>query len=113
MSKGFGQCFEFGGDTGSGAGDLGVLAHAVGGCFGAVSGAEGVHHPDIAKRGHFLRKLFVGFFFAFVATAVFQHDDFARLDFKATIDPVLDEANFFAEQFRTCVWQPVRESHRA
>ena len=61
--------------------------------------AEGIHHPNIAKRGHLLRKLVVALLFALVAATVFQHHNFARLDVKTAFNPVLDQTNVFAEQF--------------
>ena len=99
MGERLGQRFEFGGNTGAGTGDFRVLAHAVSGRFGAVCGTEGIHHPDIAERGHFLREFLVALLLALVAAAVFQHDDFAGLDFKTAIHPVLHQTNRFAEQF--------------
>jgi hypothetical protein len=47
----------------------------------------------------FCDSLFVALLLALVAAAVFQHDDFAGLDFEAAVDPVLDQANRLAEQF--------------
>lgn len=52
----------------------------------------------VTQRGHFL-KAHRCISFALVATGVFKHDDFARLDVKAAVKPVLDKANFLAEQF--------------
>ena len=98
LGEGLGQGFEFGGDAGAGAGDLGELAHAVGRGLGTVGGAEGVHHPDVAQRGHLLGEFFVALLLALVAAAVLQHHDFAGLDLEAAVDPVLDEADGLAEQ---------------
>ncbi len=113
LGERLGQRFEFGCDTGAGTGDRGELAHAVSGGFGAMRGTESIHHPDVAQGGHLLRQVFVALLLALVAAAVLEHDDFARLDFEATVDPVLDEANFLAEEFGHALWRQVPANLRS
>src|SRR5690554_7595643 len=50
------------------------FSHSVGGGLGAVGGAEGVHHVDIAQGGVLLGEVFVVFLFAFVEADVFEQD---------------------------------------
>jgi hypothetical protein len=55
----------------AGAGDRGELGNAVGAGFGAVRGAEGVVHEDVAQRGHLARQR-SSFFFSPLLTRQFS-----------------------------------------
>jgi hypothetical protein len=81
----------------AGAGNRGELGDAVGGAFGAVRGAEGVVHKDVAQGGHLLCQVFVVLFLALVDAAVLQQHELARGDSHA-IDPVGNHGNFTAQQ---------------
>jgi hypothetical protein len=61
------QGVDLGAHQHAGAGDRGEFGDAVGGCFGAVGGAEGVIDIDVAQLGHLLRQFVVVLLLALVA----------------------------------------------
>ena len=76
--QGLAQGVQLGGQQRAGSGFLGEAGDAVGGGLGAVSGAEGVVHVDVAQGGVFLGQGFVVFLLALVAAGVFQHHHITR-----------------------------------
>jgi hypothetical protein len=77
------QCVQFGGQQRAGGGDLGELGYAVGGTFGAVGGAEGVHHEHVAQGGVLLGQLVGVLFLALVEAHVFEQHDVTGLNVDA------------------------------
>ena len=76
---------------------LRVLRDAVGGGFGAVRGAEGVVHEDVAQRGQLARQRLVVLLLALVEAAVLQQHHLAGRDLHA-VDPVGHQRHLAAEQ---------------
>ncbi len=72
--------------------------------LGAMRGGEGVHHVDVAERGHLLRQLVLVLLLALVEAHVLEQHHLARLAGHAA-QPVALEAHAAAEQFR----QPRRD----
>src|SRR5690554_35771 len=95
--EGFAEGVEFGCQQRAGAGFGSELRHTVGGGLGAVGGAEGVHHVDIAQGGVLLGEVFVVFLFALIEANVFEQYDFAVGHFNA-VKVILDQADFLAQQ---------------
>ena len=92
--EGLAEGVEFGCQQRAGAGFGSELRHTVGGGLGAVGGAEGVHHVDIAQGSVLLGEVFVVFLFAFVEADVFKQHHFAVGHFNAA--QVFDQAHFLA-----------------
>ena len=87
----------------TGAGDGGKLGDAIGAGFGAVRGAKGVVHKDVAQGGHLARQRFVVLLFALVDAAVLQQHHLPGLHRLAchqhAIDPVGHQRHGAAQQF--------------
>ena len=98
VRQGLGDGVDLGRQQRAGAGDGGKLGDAVGGAFGAVGGAEGVVHEDVAQGGHLLGEFFAVFLLALVDAAVLQQDKLAG-GHSHTVDPVGDHGDFTAQQF--------------
>ena len=81
------------------ASNRGELGDAVGRAFGAVGGAKGIVHKDVAQRGQLFRQRLVVLFLAHVHAAVFQQHHLAGCHLH-TIDPVGHQRHFAAQQLR-------------
>ncbi len=90
LGQRLGQRVEFLGQQDAGASHRRVFGDAVGGGFGAMRGAEGVHDEDIAQGGIFLRGLLDVFLLALVGADVFEQHHFAVGHLKPAVDPVAD-----------------------
>ena len=97
--QGLAQSIQLGSQQRAGSGFLGETGDAVGGGLGAVSGAEGIVHVDIAQGGVFLGQGFVVFLLALVAAGVFQHHHITRSQREAAIQVVGLQAHGAAQQF--------------
>jgi hypothetical protein len=97
LRQGLGDGVDLGRQQRPGAGGLRVLGDAVGGGLGAVRGAEGVVHEDVAQLRHLLRQLGLVLLLALVQAAVLQQHHLAGLDGHA-VDPVGLQAHRTAEQ---------------
>jgi len=84
------------------AGDLGELGHAMGGALGAVRGAKGVHHEDIAQRRVLLRQFIGVLLLTLVEAHVLQQHQLARLDLDAA-QVVLDQRHLTTERLAQVV----------
>ena len=71
---------------------------AVGAGLGAVRGAEGIVHEDVAQRRHLPRQRLVILLLALVDAAVLEQHDLAGLDVDS-VDPVRAQRHVAAEQF--------------
>ena len=96
----------------AGAGHLGEAGDAVRGRLGAVRGAEGVVHVDVAQRGDLARQRLVVLLLALVDPAVLQHHHLAGLHVDA-VHPVLDQRNLGSSAARPGARRPARASPRA
>src|SRR5437867_7925288 len=71
------------------------------GCLGAVGGAKGVIHINIAQLRHFLRELVTILLLALVEATVLEQHGVTRLQRikpRASVDPVRDQWHFGAKQ---------------
>src|SRR5690606_5352253 len=95
--EGLAEGVQFGCQQGAGAGFGGDFGDAGGGGLGAVGGAEGVHHIDVAQGCVLLGQVFVVFLFAFVHAGVLEHHGFAVGHF-SDVQVVLGQADLLAQQ---------------
>ena len=68
-----------------------------------MRGAERIVHVDVAQRRHLAGEALVVLFLALVAAAIFQQDDcagFERVEPGSAVDPMGDQRDVAAEQFR-------------
>ena len=80
--------------------------------LGAVRGAEGVVHVDVAERGHLARQRLVVLLLALVEAAVLEQHDLARLERRepgAAVDPVADQRHLAARAARDSALRDRRE----
>jgi hypothetical protein len=78
-------------------GDRGEPRHPVGARLGTVGRAEGIHHEDVAERGHATRQRLVVFLLALVEAHVLAEHDLARRASDA-IEPIALQAHRVPEQ---------------
>ena len=78
-AQGLAQRIQFGGQQRASSGHFGELRHAMGRPFGAVSGAERVHHKHVAQGRILLGQFVSVLFLAFIEAHVFEQHDIAGL----------------------------------
>ena len=96
----------------AGAGDRRELRDAVGRGLGAVRGAEGVVHEDVAQRRHLPRQRLVVLLLALVDAAVLQQHHLAGLH-RHAVDPVGTQRHVAAQQLAQALRPPAPASPRA
>jgi hypothetical protein len=99
---------ELGRQQRPGAGDRREARHAVRRGLGAVRGGEGVHHVDVAERGHAARERLVVLLLALDESHVLGERHLARGDLDA-FEPVAHQRHRPAQQLR----QPRRDRRQA
>ena len=97
VGQGFANRVDLGRQQRPGTGDRGELGDTVGRALGAVGGAKGVVHIDIAQRSHFAGQHFLVLFLALVDAAVFEQHDLTR-GHGHTIDPIGHQRHITAQQ---------------
>ena len=92
-----GQRFQFFGKQNAGSRHRGKLGDAMGGRFGTMCSAEGIHHEHVAQFGILLRGFVQVLFLAFVETHIFQQYQLTFGDIEAAVDPVLHQSHRLAQ----------------